>query len=168
MLASRLFGQGRFCISSQVRRKAGTSLKRLRAVAVRKVSRRGVAAFRPEVFAPEVLPCHGVPRVSGGCQLEPAPCFLSAAAALCRLRGTGQAGPGQNISAGVNDAIAGDLRRVTKPGGLLLLAGFMRENPPKRFRPFAAREQGDWLCWSCRPENVAPGIHAGPQLHPQH
>jgi ribosomal protein L11 methyltransferase len=74
-----------------------------------------------------------------------------------------------NISARVNDAIASDLERVTKPDGLIVLAGFIRDNPPKRFKPFAVREQGEWLCWICRPRDVLPGdiARSGPQSHSQ-
>jgi ribosomal protein L11 methyltransferase len=74
-----------------------------------------------------------------------------------------------NISARVNDAIASDLKRVTKPDGLIVLAGFIRDNPPKRFKPLAIHEQGDWLCWVCRPADVLPSDVApsGPQSHSQ-
>ncbi|MDQ2777664.1 MAG: 50S ribosomal protein L11 methyltransferase [Acidobacteriota bacterium] len=74
-----------------------------------------------------------------------------------------------NISARVNDAIASDLKRVTTPSGLIVLAGFVRDNPPKRFKPLAVREQGDWLCWICRPADVLPSDIAPsePQSHSQ-
>jgi ribosomal protein L11 methylase PrmA len=74
-----------------------------------------------------------------------------------------------NISARVNDAIASDLKRVTKPTGLIVLAGFIRDSPPKRFRPLAVHEQGDWLCWICRPADVLPSDLAPsePQTHSQ-
>jgi ribosomal protein L11 methylase PrmA len=64
-----------------------------------------------------------------------------------------------NISARVLDHIAADLRRILKPTGLLLASGFIEENVPKRFRPFAASAQGEWLCWACRVEDIdaSPG-----------
>ncbi|MFL6448633.1 MAG: 50S ribosomal protein L11 methyltransferase [Bryobacteraceae bacterium] len=57
-----------------------------------------------------------------------------------------------NISAKVIDAIAADLVRVTKPGGLLVLSGFIQDRTPERFRPEKVLERNGWLCWICRPE----------------
>jgi ribosomal protein L11 methyltransferase len=54
-----------------------------------------------------------------------------------------------NISARINDRIAADLRRILKPGGVVILSGFVGENTPKRFRPLQEFAQGDWLCWIC-------------------
>lgn len=59
-----------------------------------------------------------------------------------------------NISARVIDALAFDLNRITKPDGLLLLAGFIDENPPKAFQPESVMQRGEWLCWICRPQAV--------------
>ena len=56
-----------------------------------------------------------------------------------------------NISAHVVDALADELCRVVKPDGLLILAGFIRENPPKRWVPEKLLERGDWIAWICRP-----------------
>ena len=56
-----------------------------------------------------------------------------------------------NISAHVADALARELSRIVKPGGLIILAGFIRENPPKRWVPESLLERGDWLAWICRP-----------------
>ena len=63
-----------------------------------------------------------------------------------------------NISARVIDTLAFDLNRITKPGGLLLLAGFIETNPPKAFEPETVMQRGEWLCWICRPQAV-PGGH---------
>lgn len=60
-----------------------------------------------------------------------------------------------NISARVTDTLAFDLNRITKPGGLLLLAGFIEENPPKAFRPERVLQMNEWLCWICRPQPVS-------------
>lgn len=56
-----------------------------------------------------------------------------------------------NISAHVIDALAAELHRITKPDGLLVLAGFVRENTPKQWKPEHVLERGDWLAWICRP-----------------
>ncbi|MFL6415999.1 MAG: 50S ribosomal protein L11 methyltransferase [Bryobacteraceae bacterium] len=57
-----------------------------------------------------------------------------------------------NISAKVIDILASDLTRATKPGGLLLLSGFIQDNTPQRFRPEKIFERNGWLCWLCSPE----------------
>ena len=59
-----------------------------------------------------------------------------------------------NISARVIDTLAFDLNRITKPDGLLLLAGFIESNPPKAFQPGSVMQRGEWLCWTCRPQPV--------------
>jgi ribosomal protein L11 methyltransferase len=59
-----------------------------------------------------------------------------------------------NISASVLDSLACDLKRITKPGGTLIISGFIRENPPPFFVPAESRERGEWLCWICRPETI--------------
>jgi len=59
-----------------------------------------------------------------------------------------------NISAKVLDVLAGDLQRITKLSGLIVLGGFIHESPPKRFRPNQVFKKGDWQCWICRPEDV--------------
>lgn len=55
-----------------------------------------------------------------------------------------------NISAVAIDAMAEDLRRVARPGAMLILAGFITENPPKRFSPEHVICKYDWSCWVCR------------------
>jgi len=57
-----------------------------------------------------------------------------------------------NITPHVLDALAYDLHRITKPDGLLVLAGFLRDNPPRQWKPQHTRERGDWVLWTCRPE----------------
>lgn len=61
-----------------------------------------------------------------------------------------------NISAAVLDRLAWDLKRVVKPGGLLVISGFVGERLPACYRPKAERERGDWLCWICDAAGVAP------------
>jgi ribosomal protein L11 methyltransferase len=70
-----------------------------------------------------------------------------------------------NISAHVVDGLADELGRIVKPDGLLILAGFIRENPPKRWVPEKLLERGDWLAWICRPQ-LAP-IGAGEPYRPR-
>jgi len=71
-----------------------------------------------------------------------------------------------NISATVLDRIAGDLRRVIKGGGRMILSGFISENPPKKFNPREVREKGDWQCWVCEPEDIEAVAEAGePAAH---
>ena len=59
-----------------------------------------------------------------------------------------------NISARVIDAIAGDLKRVAKPNGLLLLSGFVEERVPACCDPEMIWEQAGWQCWLCRGEAI--------------
>jgi ribosomal protein L11 methyltransferase len=55
-----------------------------------------------------------------------------------------------NISKLVIDALAPDLNRVAAPGALLVLAGFLQENPPAHFTPEEVTELDGWACWICR------------------
>lgn len=55
-----------------------------------------------------------------------------------------------NISAPVIDLLAGDLARITRPGGILLLGGFVEERLPTRFAPDETFEKDGWFCWICR------------------
>lgn len=80
-----------------------------------------------------------------------APLFAGSADAVCETLADVTIA---NISARVVDRLATELKRVTKPGGLLILAGFIRENQPTRFRFEELLEQGDWQCWICRPEDI--------------
>lgn len=52
-----------------------------------------------------------------------------------------------NISAAVIDALAGEIGRVAKPGGTILLAGFIEENPPQNFKPDEVLQLNEWQCW---------------------
>jgi ribosomal protein L11 methylase PrmA len=73
-----------------------------------------------------------------------------------------------NISAKVVDLIAGDLRRIAKPAGLIVISGFIRGNPPTRFRPREVWEKGDWQCWVCEPGDIETnGDTSGPATHSQ-
>ena len=60
-----------------------------------------------------------------------------------------------NITPRILDRLAPELKRVTKPGGLVILSGFTREQQPERFRYEEMSELGDWQCWICRPETIA-------------
>jgi ribosomal protein L11 methyltransferase len=59
-----------------------------------------------------------------------------------------------NISAKIVDGLAADLRRVAKPSGLIVLAGFLNENPPARFHAWRVLKRGDWECWISRTEDI--------------
>lgn len=54
-----------------------------------------------------------------------------------------------NISAAAIDALSEDRRRIARPGAALILAGFLTENPPKRFSPHHIICKNDWSCWIC-------------------
>jgi ribosomal protein L11 methylase PrmA len=66
-----------------------------------------------------------------------------------------------NISVRILDLVAEDLQRIAKPGGILVLSGFLTENSPKLFRPRKVFKKGEWQCWICRPEDIAPGKSNG-------
>lgn len=71
-----------------------------------------------------------------------------------------------NISARILDHIAADLKRVLKPGGLVILSGFLAENRPKFFEPIEETIQGEWLCWIGRREGIQPGLEpSDPNFH---
>jgi SAM-dependent methyltransferase len=59
-----------------------------------------------------------------------------------------------NISVKVLDVVAYDLHRIAKSGGLIVISGFLAENPPKKFKPWEVWEKSDWQCWICRPEDI--------------
>jgi SAM-dependent methyltransferase len=59
-----------------------------------------------------------------------------------------------NISAKIVDGLAADLRRIAKSTGLIVLAGFLSENPPNRFHPGEILKKGDWDCWIAKPEDI--------------
>ena len=61
-----------------------------------------------------------------------------------------------NISASVLDSLAFDLKRITRPGGLLILSGFIHDRLPRHCRPEETLTLNDWLCWICRPEAITP------------
>jgi ribosomal protein L11 methyltransferase len=56
-----------------------------------------------------------------------------------------------NISTLAIDRIAAQLAGVVKADGVLILAGFLAERPPRSFIPDEESRLGDWLCWICRP-----------------
>lgn len=59
-----------------------------------------------------------------------------------------------NLSVKVLDAVAHDLQRIVKPDGLIVIGGFLHENPPKTFKPWEVWKKGDWQCWVCRPHDI--------------
>jgi len=59
-----------------------------------------------------------------------------------------------NISAAVVDRLATELKRITKPGGLVILAGFIRDTPPRCFRFTELLEEGEWQCWVCSTRDI--------------
>jgi ribosomal protein L11 methyltransferase len=59
-----------------------------------------------------------------------------------------------NISAVVVDRLAPGLKRVAKPGAIVVLAGFIKERVPQCFEAFEVLERGGWLCWVCRAEGI--------------
>jgi len=60
-----------------------------------------------------------------------------------------------NLTASILETLAWDLRRVTRPDGMLLVSGFLRDATPGSFRPQQEFERDGWLCWVCRPEDVS-------------
>jgi len=100
--------------------------------------------------------------VTSARQVVSSPVFLGSADAL-RTASTDLAIA--NISAHVADSLAGDLNRIVKSDGLVILAGFIRENPPKRWVRQSFLERGDWLAWICRPgpPGKADGEPYGPR-----
>ncbi len=104
-----------------------------------------------------VASCLGVMHLFG-CDVNPhfperarlhtnAPIFLGSAAAI---RSNVADVVAVNISAPVIDELAVDLNRIARPGALLMLAGFIEENPPKSFAPMEVLQQNEWQCWICR------------------
>jgi len=59
-----------------------------------------------------------------------------------------------NITAKVNDHIAGDLRRITKQGGRILVSGFIANGAPARFQAERIFRLAEWQCWVCDPALV--------------
>lgn len=59
-----------------------------------------------------------------------------------------------NITGPVDDHIAFDLKRIAKPGGLLIVSGFTAETAPSRFKAEQTLKMGEWECWLCTPDYV--------------
>jgi len=55
-----------------------------------------------------------------------------------------------NISKVVIDALTVDLNRIATPGAILVLAGFLQQNPPTQFAPEEVIDLDGWACWICR------------------
>ena len=65
-----------------------------------------------------------------------------------------------NISGPVIDMLAADLNRITRPDGVLILAGFLQDRIPARFVPEQVLEKNGWLCWICRPNAARSAAEA--------
>jgi ribosomal protein L11 methylase PrmA len=65
-----------------------------------------------------------------------------------------------NISGPVLDMLAADLNRITRPDGVLILAGFLQDRIPARFVPEQVLEKSGWLCWICRPNAAQSAAEA--------
>ena len=73
-----------------------------------------------------------------------------------------------NLSVKILDIVANDLQRIAKPDGFIILAGFLHENRPKRFKPWEVSRRGDWECWICRPSDIHSGeVNGEPAAHSQ-
>ena len=59
-----------------------------------------------------------------------------------------------NLSLKIADIVAGDLQRITKPNGLVIISGFLHETPPKNFTAWKVLTKGEWGCWLCRREDI--------------
>ncbi len=64
-----------------------------------------------------------------------------------------------NISARIIDLLADELRRVSKPGGLIVLAGFTNDHTPTKISPEKVFQLNDWVCWLCWPEIINRSTH---------
>jgi len=72
-----------------------------------------------------------------------------------------------NITARIADSLANELNRIAKPGSVLLLSGFLSDQPPVRFDPEKILEKNGWLCWICRPETIQHGNAGSIQPFPE-
>jgi ribosomal protein L11 methyltransferase len=70
-----------------------------------------------------------------------------------------------NLTAPILEQLAWDLKRVTRPGGILLVTGFMRERVPRGFVPEWEFEREGWLCWICRAEEMSVEAPREPLTH---
>jgi ribosomal protein L11 methyltransferase len=72
-----------------------------------------------------------------------------------------------NISAKVIDALTAELKRITKPTGTVVLAGFVSANAPSSFSPKLSLERNDWLCWTgSREDLISHATPSGVLTHP--
>ncbi|MBV9269376.1 MAG: 50S ribosomal protein L11 methyltransferase [Acidobacteriaceae bacterium] len=70
-----------------------------------------------------------------------------------------------NISAGVVDRLAAELKRVAKPGAVVIISGFIRENPPTLFRPLSVFEREQWQCWVCEAASIDAQVSRDAEVH---
>jgi len=57
-----------------------------------------------------------------------------------------------NITPRVIDLLAFELNRIAREDAFIILSGFLKENPPRLFRPVKSTQKGDWQCWICHPD----------------
>jgi ribosomal protein L11 methyltransferase len=70
-----------------------------------------------------------------------------------------------NITGAVNDHIAADLKRIAKPGGVIVVSGFTGQTAPLSFRPTHTLSLNDWQCWLCDPANITPAPETADPNH---
>lgn len=72
-----------------------------------------------------------------------------------------------NISARIIDRLAFDLNRVCKKSGVVVLSGFITQQPPTRFAPIEQLQLGEWLTWICRPDPTSLDTSDCRNSHPR-
>jgi ribosomal protein L11 methyltransferase len=117
------------------------------ALAAQKLGATSVVAADIDESAVQVARRH----FSGALFVGSADCFASHAADIVIC----------NITAKIDDLLAGDLRRVLKPSGCLIISGFIVQSPPQCFTPKHKMHHGEWQCWICEPESIQPSIQVG-------
>ena len=55
-----------------------------------------------------------------------------------------------NISCAVIEEIGSELRRIAKPDGTIIVAGFIADRMPRGFNPQQAESRNEWVCWVCK------------------
>jgi ribosomal protein L11 methyltransferase len=61
-----------------------------------------------------------------------------------------------NITGSVNDRLARQLKRIVRPGGLVIISGFTTLMAPQCFKPAHTLSLDDWECWICHPHDITP------------
>lgn len=63
-----------------------------------------------------------------------------------------------NITGSVNDRLARQLKRIAKPGGIVIVSGFTTLTAPQSFKPAHTLSLDDWECWICHPDDITPAL----------